>query len=135
MIGTTNQEVLNYTKSNAPSMILALWVTSNFISVEEFQSTGYDIILSSYNNLEKLKPYIDANIKVGVWTVNGIEHFSFLWCAGLKYVITDNADEFKTLEAPIMAVNSPVYYLLWISNAIICCSILYLVLKSKKTVA
>ncbi len=121
---------------SAPSMTTALTLDLvDYITVEEFQATGYDMINTHHGKNDKFfKDFAEAGIDINVWTVNIASRFQQVWTLGVTSVTTDEPNVFLEIDQPAFLISKTNYIVIWLVADIVgICTIIFLrYYKSKR---
>lgn len=107
---------LDQVVATAPDMITALSLElTDYISVEEFQITGYDMINTHHGKINRFfREFAEAGIPVNVWTVNIGSRFQQVWTLGVTSVTTDEPNVFIDIEKPSFLISQTNYLIIWL---------------------
>ena len=109
---------------------------ADFITVDEFLATGYDMINTHHGKPDKFfQAFAEAGIPMNVYTINIASRFEQVWTLGATSVTTGEPGVFIEIDKPSFIISQTIYIIIWLIADIvgICCVLLLRYIKSKKT--
>ncbi|MHA1200305.1 MAG: glycerophosphodiester phosphodiesterase family protein [Candidatus Heimdallarchaeaceae archaeon] len=109
-------EWLDQAMLSAPDMLTALTLDlADYITVEDFQATGYDMVNTHHGKTDKFfREFAEAGIPVNAWTVNIVSRFQQVWTLGVTSVTTDEPNVYIDIDKPSFLITRTNYIIIWL---------------------